>query len=105
MVTRLGMSPEMGPMVYGKKEEMVFLGREIGQQRDYSNAVSEQIDVQVRRLVDEAHQKAKQILTQYRDRLDAVAHRLLEIETLNQDEFEKIFPTPVIKGGGTPVIV
>jgi cell division protease FtsH len=92
-------------MVYGKKEEMVFLGREIGQQRDYSNAVSEQIDVQVRRLVDEAHQKAKQILTQYRDRLDAVAHRLLEIETLNQDEFEKIFPTPVIKGGGTPVIV
>jgi len=105
MVTRLGMSPEMGPMVYGKKEEMVFLGREIGQQRDYSNAVSEQIDVQVRRLVDEAHQKAKQILTQYRDRLDAVAHRLLEIETLNQDEFEKIFPSPVIKGGGTPVIV
>ena len=105
MVTRLGMSPEMGPMVYGKKEEMAFLGRDIGQQRDYSDAVSAQIDVQVRRLVDEAHQKAKQILTQYRDRLDAVAHRLLEIETLNQDEFEKIFPSPVIKGGGTPVIV
>lgn len=105
MVTRLGMSPEMGPMVYGKKEEMAFLGRDIGQQRDYSDAVSEQIDVQVRRLVDEAHQKAKQILTQYRDRLDAVAHRLLEIETLTQDEFETIFPSPVIKGGGTPVIV
>ena len=105
MVTRLGMSPEMGPMVYGKKEEMAFLGREITQQRDYSDAVSEQIDVQVRSLVDEAHQKARQILTTYRDKLDAVAKRLLEIETLSQDEFEKIFPAPVVKSGGTPVIV
>jgi cell division protease FtsH len=105
MVTRLGMSPEMGPMVYGKKEEMAFLGREITQQRDYSDAVSEQIDVQVRSLVDEAHQRARQILTTYRDRLDAVAKRLLEIETLSQDEFEKIFPSPVVKSGGTPVIV
>ncbi len=105
MVTRLGMSPVMGPMVYGKKEEMSFLGRDITQMRDYSDAVSEQIDVQVRNLVDEAHQKARQILTTYRDRLDAVAQRLLEIETLSQDEFEKIFPSPVVKSGGTPVIV
>ena len=105
MVTRLGMSPGMGPMVYGKKEEMAFLGREITQQRDYSDAVSEQIDMQVRHLVDEAHQKARQILTTYRDKLDAVAKRLLEIETLSQDEFEKIFPAPVVKSGGTPVIV
>jgi cell division protease FtsH len=105
MVTRLGMSTEMGPMVYGKKEEMAFLGREITQMRDYSDAVSAQIDVQVRSLVDEAHQKARQILTTYRDKLDAVAQRLLEIETLSQDEFETIFPSPVVKSGGTPVIV
>jgi cell division protease FtsH len=105
MVTRLGMSPEMGPMVYGKKEEMAFLGREITQSRDYSDAVSEQIDMQVRSLVDEAHQRARQILTTYRDKLDAVAKRLLEIETLTQDEFETIFPSPVVKSGGTPVIV
>jgi len=105
MVTRLGMSDEMGPMVYGKKEEMIFLGREISEQRDYSDAVSEQIDMQVRRLVNDAHEKARQILTQYRDVLDAVAKRLLEVETLTQDEFEKIFPSPVQKSGGTPVAV
>jgi cell division protease FtsH len=101
MVTRLGMS-EMGPMVYGKKEEMIFLGREISEQKDYSDAVSEQIDQQVRQLVNDAHEKARQILIQYRDKLDAVAKRLLEIETLSQAEFESIFPTPVNKEGSTP---
>ncbi len=103
MVTQLGMSEEMGPMTYGRKEELAFLGREITQQRDYSDAVSEQIDMQVRRLVNEAHEQARQILIQYRDKLDAVACRLLEVETINYDEFEKIFPTPVSKKGGTPV--
>jgi cell division protease FtsH len=101
MVTRLGMS-EMGPMVYGKKEEMIFLGREISEQKDYSDAVSEQIDRQVRQLVNDAHEKARQILIQYRDKLDAVAKRLLEIETLSQAEFESIFPTPIKKEGSTP---
>ncbi len=103
MVTQLGMSEEMGPMTYGRKEELAFLGREIAQQRDYSDAVSEQIDIQVRRLVNEAHEQARQILIQYRDKLDAVARRLLEVETINYDEFEKIFPAPVSKRGGTPV--
>jgi cell division protease FtsH len=54
--------------------------------------------------VDEAHQKARQILTKYRDKLDAVANRLLEIETMSQEEFERIFPTPVRKDGGVPAI-
>ena len=53
MVTRLGMSGEMGPMVYGQKEELIFLGREISEQRDYSEAVAEQIDREVRKIVDE----------------------------------------------------
>ncbi len=105
MVTQLGMSEEMGPMTYGKKEELAFLGREISQQRDYSDAVSEQIDKQVRRLVNDAHEQARQILVQYRDKLDAVARRLLEVETISYEEFEKIFPTPVPKNGGTPVVV
>jgi cell division protease FtsH len=105
MVMRLGMVGEMGPMVYGKKEEMIFLGREISEQRDYSDAVSEEIDVQVRRLVNEAHQQARQILTLYRDKLDAVANRLIEVETLSQEEFENIFPSPFPKVSGTPVML
>ena len=103
MVTRLGMSESLGPMVYGQKEELIFLGREISEQRDYSEAVAEEIDEEVRRLVSDAYEKAKSILIQYRDRLDDVAQRLLEVETITREEFEKIFPPPVIKNGGTPV--
>lgn len=103
MVTRLGMSTRLGPLVYGQKEELIFLGREIAEQRDYSEAVAEEIDEEVRRLVGEAYEKAKQILMQYRDRLDAVAERLLEVETITREEFEKIFPPPVPKNSGTPL--
>jgi cell division protease FtsH len=103
MVTRLGMSDSMGPMVYGQKDELIFLGREISEQRDYSEAVAEQIDKEVRVLVNEAHEKARSILNQYRDYLDAVAHRLLEVETITREEFESIFPTPEPKNMGTPI--
>jgi cell division protease FtsH len=103
MVTRLGMSEQLGPMVYGQKEELIFLGREISEQRDYSEAVAEQIDAEVRRLVSEAHEKAKEILVEYRDMLDAVAQRLLEVETISREDFESIFPPPVPKNSGTPV--
>ncbi len=103
MVTRLGMSDQLGPMVYGQKEELIFLGREISEQRDYSEAVAEQIDQEVRRLVNDAHTKAHQILLEYRDKLDAVARRLLEVETIGREEFEDIFPPPVKKTSGTPI--
>ncbi|MBM3151648.1 MAG: ATP-dependent metallopeptidase FtsH/Yme1/Tma family protein [Chloroflexi bacterium] len=102
MVTRLGMSDEMGPIIYGQKEELIFLGREISEQRDYSEAVAERIDQEVRQLVNEAYAQAKAILVQYRDRLDAVSQKLLEVETLSRDEFEKIFPSPFPKKSGTP---
>jgi cell division protease FtsH len=105
MVTRLGMSPDLGPMVYGQKEELIFLGREISEQRDYSEAVAEKIDAEVRALVDTSYTRARQILTEYRDRLDAVAQKLLEVETLSKEEFEKIFPPPVEHNTGTPVVV
>jgi cell division protease FtsH len=103
MVTRLGMSDQLGPMVYGQKEELIFLGREISEQRDYSEAVAEMIDQEVRRIVNEAHERARAILIQYREKLDAVAERLIEVETLSRDEFESIFPPPVAKKNGTPV--
>jgi cell division protease FtsH len=103
MVTRLGMSNELGPMVYGQKEELIFLGREISEQRDYSEAVAEQIDREVRKLISEAYSSAKDIIHKYRDKLDAVAIRLLEVETITRDEFESIFPAPVPKTNGTPI--
>jgi len=102
MVTRLGMSSKMGPMVYGQKEELIFLGREISEQRDYSEAVAEMIDSEVRLMVNDAYDRAKAIITQYRDKLDAVAAKLLEVETITRDEFEAIFPPPYPKKSGTP---
>ncbi len=104
MVTRLGMSLDLGPMVYGQKEELIFLGREISEQRDYSEAVAEKIDKEVRTLVNDAYSEAKRILTQYRKELDEIANRLLEVETLSKEEFEKIFPPPVPHHSGTPEI-
>ena len=105
MVTRLGMSSEMGLMTYGQKEELIFLGREISEQRDYSEAVAVRIDAEVRRLVDDAYQLTTKLLTSYRDRLDAVAQKLLEVETLTREEFEAIFPPPYPKKSGTPQVV
>jgi cell division protease FtsH len=103
MVTRLGMSNDLGPMVYGQKEELIFLGREISEQRDYSEAVAEQIDKEVRSLVNDAYEKAKKILIQYREALDTIARKLLEVETLSREEFEALFPPPIPKNGGTPL--
>ncbi len=102
MVTRLGMSPDLGPMVYGQKDELVFLGREIGEQRDYSEAIAERIDKEVQKLISEAYQHAKKILTKHRAKLDELANKLLDVETLSRDEFEKIFPPPVKKNSGIP---
>ena len=105
MVTRLGMSSNMGLMTYGQKEELIFLGREISEQRDYSEAIAEKIDAEVRKLVDEAYKMTKNLLTKYRAELDAVAQRLLEVETLSRDEFESIFPPPFPKKSGTPQVI
>ena len=102
MVTRLGMSEELGPMVYGQKEELIFLGREISEQRDYSENVAEKIDKEVRLLVNQAYQQAKQILLDYRESLDLIATKLLEVETISKEEFEKIFPAPSTKKSGIP---
>ena len=102
MVTRLGMSEELGPIVYGQKEEMIFLGREISEQRDYSEAVAQIIDREVRRLVSESYEKAKSIIMEFRTELDTIANRLMEVETLSRDEFESLFPTPNPKTSGTP---
>lgn len=87
MVTRFGMSDKLGPMLFGQKDEMVFLGREISEQRDYSEAVAQEIDVEVRALVAWAYDEARRLLRENRDRLDCVAQRLLEVETIDDRQF------------------
>ncbi|MBM4426594.1 MAG: ATP-dependent zinc metalloprotease FtsH [Chloroflexi bacterium] len=104
MVTRLGMSAEMGTMAYGQKEEMIFLGREISEQRDYSEAVAEQIDREVRKLVEDAYKQAMALVKKYRKQLELVATKLLEVESLNREEFEKLVPSPAGKKSGTPQV-
>jgi len=106
MVTRLGMSPELGPLVYGQKEELIFLGREISEQRDYSETVAERIDGAVRKLVDEAYDRTREILVEYRAQLDRIAKRLIEVETIDGDEFTRLFEIVVEpKVSGTPLPV
>jgi cell division protease FtsH len=107
MVTRWGMSEKLGPMTFGKKEELVFLGKELGEQRDYSDSVAQEIDAEVRELVREAHEKALEILRDNREKLDSVAQKLVEVETLDQVEFEAVMngqnpPTADRSGGSAP---
>jgi cell division protease FtsH len=75
-------------MTFGQKQELVFLGREIAEQRDYSEAVAQEIDREVRQFIDEAYSRARDILTIYRDKLAALAQRLIEEETLEEAELE-----------------
>ncbi|TEU15244.1 MAG: ATP-dependent metallopeptidase FtsH/Yme1/Tma family protein [Anaerolineales bacterium] len=91
MVTEYGMSEKLGPMTFGHKEELVFLGREIGEQRNYSEAVAQEIDNEVRSLIEEAHSRAKEVLTTYKDKLEAIAGRLVEVETIEAPELEALF--------------
>lgn len=91
MVTRFGMSKKLGPLTFGDKEELIFLGRQLSEQRNYSEEVAEEIDFEVRRLVDEAHVKAHKVLTENIDKLKLIANRLIEEETLNAKEFAALF--------------
>lgn len=90
MVTAYGMSEKLGPLTFGDREEMVFLGREIAEQRNYSDEVAEEIDQEVRRIMDEAYNRAQSILGRYREKLDAIARRLIEVETIERQEFESL---------------
>jgi len=91
MVTRYGMSAVLGPITYGQKQELVFLGRELSDQRNYSEAIARQIDHEVRRMVTEAHEVARRLLSENLERVHRVASRLLEAETLDRSEFEAAF--------------
>jgi cell division protease FtsH len=87
MVTRWGMSDRLGPRVFGQREELVFLGREISEQRDYGEEVAQAIDEEVHNIVTEQYDLALNVLSENREKLDLVAERLLEVETIGREEF------------------
>lgn len=95
MVTEYGMSEKLGPRTFGRKEELVFLGREIAEQRDYSEKVAQEIDEEVHNLIDGARNVARDILIQHRDRLRHLAQRLIAEETLEGEELEKALSGPL----------
>ncbi len=91
MVTEFGMSDRLGPLSFGKRDELVFLGREIGEQRNYSDEVAKQIDEEVRAIIDKAYERAMDVLETHRDKLERLAQKLIAEETVDADEFEKLF--------------
>ena len=91
LVTVYGMSDALGPRTYGQREEMIFLGKEIHERRDYSEKTAEIIDKEVNQLIAQAGKTAKDLIIKHKPILDAIATTLLEKETLEKEEFEALF--------------
>jgi cell division protease FtsH len=107
MVTEFGMSDKLGPLSFGKRDELVFLGREIGEQRNYSDEIAKQIDEEVRAIIDKAYERATDVLTTHRDRLVALAEKLVAEETVDAEQFETLFTDlpPKSTESGVPTVV
>jgi len=97
MVCEWGMSERLGMVEYGEHEDYVFLGRDINKNRDYSEATAQDIDREVRRLVDEAYARAKDLIMAHRDKVEIIAKALLEYETLDGDQVKDIIETGTMK--------
>jgi cell division protease FtsH len=95
MVTDYGMSRSLGPRTFGHKEELVFLGREISEQRDYSEKVARQIDDEVHNIIQQAHELAKKILSENKERLVFIAEKLVAQETLEGEALEAALSEPI----------
>ena len=94
MVTQWGMSPELGPRVYGEREDMIFLGREIHENRDYSESKANTIDVEIDRLINEGLAKAKELIANNRDAMDRIVEKLIVVETLEREAFNQAIGLP-----------
>jgi len=90
LVTKYGMSEKIGPRTFGSREEMVFLGREIATEKDYSESIAQEIDKEISKLLNNAYQKAKKTLSENRKRLILIAKELIEKETIEKKAFEKL---------------
>lgn len=95
MVTEYGMSEKLGPLTLGQKQDTVFLGRDFAAHPDYSDQVAFEIDQEIRRIINDAHNEAKRILTENRDKLDRIAKHLIEVETMEKQELEKLLAEKV----------
>ena len=102
MITRYGMSETLGPRTFGKREELVFLGREISEQRDYSDSVAEAIDDEVHRLIGSAYTTAQRLLTDNMGRLERISKYLLAYETIDENQVPEIFDTIPPEGDMSP---
>ncbi|HEU65326.1 MAG TPA: cell division protein FtsH, partial [Chloroflexi bacterium] len=91
MVTEYGMSKKLGPRIFGQRQELVFLGREISEQRDYSDKIAQEIDEEVHNIIQKAYNTAKRILTANKGKLKHLAEELVAHETLNEPDLDKIF--------------
>ncbi|MGZ3624839.1 MAG: ATP-dependent zinc metalloprotease FtsH [Ktedonobacteraceae bacterium] len=98
MVTEYGMSGRIGPMALGHKEELVFLGRDFGEQRNYSEQTAREIDEEIHRIIQEAFDKAYHVLLQNKTRLIMISERLIQEETLEGPVFESLFNQPIDNG-------
>jgi cell division protease FtsH len=90
MVMRFGMSEKLGPRVFGHDHGQPFLGREFSAEPDYSDEIAREIDDEIRRIVEGAHQVAKDILSDHRERLEVISQILLKRETIEREEFEAL---------------
>lgn len=90
LVTRYGMSDKLGPTVFGERQELVFLGKDIGTEKNYSEEVAQLIDREVRRIIDTGLKRARDVIVKHRAKLDVLAKRLMEKETIEREEFEAI---------------
>ena len=106
MIKRYGMSVELGPRTFGKREELVFLGREISEERDYGDKVAEEIDQEVKDLVKNAYQQACQILTEHKPKLVRIAEYLIEHEAVSGEELNRLFNAEDgdLEPGGPPSV-
>lgn len=95
MVTEWGMSEKLGPRAFGRKEELVFLGKDIAEQRNFSERIALEIDKEVDSIIQEAHDKSAEVLTKNKARLDLLASRLIAEETLDGQKLEEIFSSPL----------
>jgi cell division protease FtsH len=93
MVCFWGMSEKLGMVQYGDSSDYVFLGRDIVRSKDYSEKTAQEIDAEVKRIIDESYQRAKDIIDTHRDKLEALANALLEYETLDQSQVMEIVRT------------
>jgi cell division protease FtsH len=105
MVTNLGMSEVLGPRTFGQKEELIFLGREISEQKDYGDKVANMIDEEVNRIIQEAYTRAKTILTENKPKLVQIAERLLVKETLEGEELDALFNESVTEDNKASVAI